>query len=155
METRQKMTIDQKRSFHAMLSVLGYDKTDKVKVVQMFSNGKYSHCSDMDYIDAQTMLREMRALLARGTKTKYINSEEREKLNKLRRGCIKAVFAWFELRGQKPTMDYVKGVICHSANKNNINDLTESELTRSYNEFCRKQSVLLTARKNDFIVSNN
>lgn len=157
METneRQKMTKDQKRSFHAMLSVLGYEKTDKIKVVELFSNGKYSHCSDMDYIDAQTMLREMRTLLARNNRPKHINSEEREKLDKLRKGCIRAVFAWFEVRGQKPTMEYVKGVICHSANKNNINDLTESELTRTYNEFCRKQSVVLRAKKNDFVISNN
>lgn len=149
------MTNDQKMSFHAMLSVLGYEKTDKIKVVQMFSNGKYSHCSDMDYIDAQTMLREMRTLLARSNRPKYINSEEQKKLDKLRKGCIRAVFAWVEVRGQKASMEYVKGIICRAAQRNNINELTEHELTRVYNEFCRKQSVLLHSKKNDFVVSNN
>lgn len=156
METnqRQKMTNDQKRSFHAMLSVLGYENTDKIKVVQKFSNGKYSHCSDMDYIDAQTMLREMRTLLARSNRPKHLNSDQK-KLDKLRKGCIRAVFAWVEIRGQKASMEYVKGIICRAAQRNNINELTESELTRVYNEFCRKQSVLLTAKKNDYIIYNN
>ena len=77
------------------------------------------------------------------------------KLDRKRKGVIKAIFRWFELRGQQPTMEYVKGVACRAAGKTSFNEISPAELSRIYAEFCKKQRTVGAMVQEDFSVSLN
>ena len=66
---------------------------------------------------------------------------DRVELDRKRKGVIRAIFRWLELRGVNASMEYVKAIACRAAKRDRFNDISLGELTRVYAEFCRKQET--------------
>ena len=69
------------------------------------------------------------------------------KLDRQRKGVIRAIYRWLELRGvTNASMDYVKAIACRAAKADSFNRISPDALTRVYAEFCHKQESLSAMR---------
>jgi hypothetical protein len=75
-------------------------------------------------------------------KPRELKNRDTDKMDRKRKGLIKAVFRWYDLQGKTVSMEYVIGTICKAGGVSRINDLTETDLQRLYAEFCRKQKAV-------------
>ena len=69
------------------------------------------------------------------------------KLDRQRKGVIRAIYRWLELRGvTNASMDYVKAIACRAAKADSFNRISPDALTRVYAEFCHKQESPIRTR---------
>lgn len=146
METKIKnsgISDAQRRSLFLNFKALGLDDDGRHYFISDFTRGRTSSLKDLGYIEAQDLLRYLGELRR--------NPQERKRHDELdtkRKGVMKAIGRYLELCGQHPTSAYIKAVavraagLAESETNHDFNRIPGATLTRIYNEFCRKQSVL-------------
>ena len=139
--TINPMTAQERRHIYFLLSRLNLTKEVGDELCPEWTNGRASKISELQFIDAQNIIRYLNGLMQNPRNSPPVGELEGAALDKKRKGLIKAVFRWYELQGKKVTMDYVKATICRAGGVSSINDLTIKDLTRLYAEFCRKQKA--------------
>lgn len=155
-------TTQQNRHLHWLFNQLGVTNKDAIaEIVWDFTGHRTNHTGELSFIECMNLINTLNGMRV---KKQYTTSEridncgndyDRERLDKKRKGVIKAIFRWFELRGKQPTMEYVKGVACRAAGVNRFNEISESALTRIYAEFCKKQRTVEAMHTDDFEICLN
>ena len=150
-------TTEQNRRLWWQAGQLGLDKEAMAGVVLEFTEGRTCHTSELSYLECRELTEFLQGTLighgrrdsrAERTGRKPDGDPDRVKLDRKRKGVIKAIFRWFELRGQQPTMEYVKGVACRAAKADSFNRISPDALTRVYAEFCHKQEAVQLGMRN-------
>lgn len=138
-----KISDVQRRSLFFNFKELGMSDMGRHCFIRDFTHGRTSSIRDLEYIEAQDMLRQLQEM------RRYPQSRKRhDELDTKRKGVIKAIGRYLELCGQHPTLEYIKGVAVRAAGlvptevNHDFNRIDGATLTRIYNEFCRKQSVV-------------
>lgn len=153
--TPNPRTAKQNRRLWWLAGQLGIDREAMGEVVLSLTEGRTRHTSELSYMEARELVEFLQQTLdpkGLGTSTSkhtdmyHDGHPDRMQLDRKRKGVIKAIFRWFELRGQQPTIEYVKAVACRAAGKDSFNDISRGELTRIYAEFCHKQETLSAMR---------
>ena len=162
--TPNPRTKEQNRRLWWIAGQLGISREAMADIVLEFTNGRTSHTSELSFLECRELTaflhntlteHKLRENAATRIDQKPDNDPERLTLDRKRKGVIKAIFRWFELRGQQPTMEYVKGVACRAAGKTSFNEISPAELSRIYAEFCKKQRTVEAMAQEDFFVSLN
>lgn len=156
-------TNEQNRKLHWLFGQLGITDPDaKSEIIYNFTGGRTCRSRELEFIECMELIKWLDNTLKsqRLTKSERIDQRidddpERVKLDKLRKGLIKAIFRWYELRGFSVTMDYVKATACRAAGVERFNRISPSRLTDLYHEFCRKQKAVDEISKDDFSICPN
>jgi len=156
--THNPRTVQQNRHLYWLFGQLGIKDKDAIaEIVWEHTNHRTHHTGELQFIEAMELIRSLESLCKkpRQTTSERIDrmpedTPERAELDRKRKGLIKAIFRWFELRGVNTTMQYVKAVACRAAGVDNFNDISSAALTRLYAEFCRKQKAVEAMQPNDF-----
>ncbi|MDR2009229.1 MAG: hypothetical protein LBQ22_01955 [Bacteroidales bacterium] len=140
----KKRSASQNKHLYWLFSKLNIKNDTKADLAWHYSRNRSEHTSDLSYIECQQLINDLEKLLCKQEKNKIknINSEDIEKLDKYRKGLIKAIFSWYDLQNKKVDLKYVKATACRAAGVEKFNDITILSLTRLYGEFCRKQTAL-------------
>lgn len=156
-------TTDQNRTLYGLFSRLNI--TDKLEISEMVfkaTNKRTIHTSELTFIECRDLITSLEDVFKRkrdsqSAKVDTMRPEAPEKLSldKKRKGLLKAIFRWFELQGKVVTIDYVKGVACRAAKVENFNDITSSQLSTLYAEFCRKQRAREVMQSDDWDICQN
>ena len=162
--TKNPRTSGQNRMLGWLADQLGIDKETMEEIVWDFTEGRTIHTSELTFLECRDLTDFLQGtLIQRNRRTGEAEridqlmpeQMERVKLDRKRKGVIKAIFRWFELRGQQPTMEYVKGVACRAAGKTRFNEISPAELSRIYAEFCNKQRTVAAMVQDDYSISMN
>ena len=141
--TANPRTADQNRKLWWLAGQLGIDKEAMGDIVLEFTSGRTCHTSELSFLECREITEFMQSTLVPGGKRRNTEREtERDILDRKRKGVIRAIFRWLELRGVKASMEYVKAIACRAAKRDRFNDISLGELTRVYAEFCRKQEAV-------------
>ena len=138
-------TISQNKKLYWLLNELGL-KDSVGDLVADETNGRTRHTSELTFIECMNLIRRLEQYI-HTPQEKSASRKNSDRLDRKRKGVMKAIFAYGELLGQKWTMDYVKRIAARAGGKDSFNDLTEGDLSRIYNEFCRKQAAARTRRE--------
>ena len=162
--TKNPRTNAQNRRLWWLAGQLGIDREAMAEIVLEFTEGRTSHTSELSFLECLDLTKFLQGTLIQRnlrngesvrTDSRPEGDPERVKLDRKRKGVIKAIFRWFELRGQQPTIEYVKGVACRAAGKTSFNEISPAELSRIYAEFCKKQRTVGAMVQEDFSISLN
>ena len=134
-----KRTLNQNRRLFWLLNELGL-KDSVADLVSDETNGRTTHTSELTFIECMNLIRRLEQY-TRKAQEKPASRSTAARMDKKRKGVIKAICAYGELNGVKYTVDYAKSMACRAASRDKFNEITEGELTRIYNEFCRKQTA--------------
>ena len=136
-------TADQNRKLWWLAGQLGLDKEAMADVVLEFTEGRTCHTSELTFLECRELTEFLQKTLIPGGRSNSSTKgeTERDMLDRKRKGVLRAIFRWLELRGVKASMEYVKAIACRAAKRDRFNDLTVGELTRVYAEFCHKQEA--------------
>ena len=133
----------QRRSLFLNFKALGLDDDGRHNFISDFTRGRTDSMKDLGYIEAQDLLRYLGELRRNPQERK-----RRDDLDRKRKGVMRAIGKYLEMCGQHPTSAYIKAVavraagLAESETNHDFNRIPGATLTRIYNEFCRKQSVL-------------
>jgi hypothetical protein len=162
---RNPRTNEQNRKLYWLFSQLDIrDKDVIADIVGNFTNGRTVRTSRLDFLECADLIKWLDNTLKNKGKRETTSgrientspeSGEYKKLDRLRKGVIKAIFRWYELRGQEVTMDYVKATACRAAGSDGFNGISPARLTDIYHEFCRKQRTVETANGDDVNICMN
>ena len=139
-------TLNQNRKLYWLLNELGL-KDSVADLVSDETNGRTTHTSELTFIECMNLIRRLEQHTRKAQErpndgtNKTDGTNKRDKMDKKRKGVIKAICAYGELCGLKYTVDYAKSIATRAAGRDSFNELTEGDLTRVYNEFCRKQTA--------------
>ena len=134
-----KRTLNQNRRLYWLLNELGL-KDSVADLVSDETNGRTTHTSELTFIECMNLIRRLEQY-TRKAQEKPASRNEPNKMDRKRKGVIKAICAYGELCGVKYTVDYAKSIATRAAGSDSFNEISEGELTRIYNEFCRKQTA--------------
>lgn len=134
-----KRTLNQNRRLYWLLNELGL-KDSVADLVSDETNGRTTHTSELTFIECMNLIRRLEQY-TRKAQEKPASRSTSDRMDKKRKGVIKAICAYGELCGVKYTVDYAKSIATRAAGRDSFNEITEGELTRIYNEFCRKQTA--------------
>lgn len=134
-----KRTLNQNRRLYWLLNELGL-KDSVADLVSDETNGRTTHTSELTFIECMNLIRRLEQY-TRKAQEKPASRSTAARMDKKRKGVIKAICAYGELNGVKYTVDYAKSIAKRAAGRDSFNEITEGELTRIYNEFCRKQTA--------------
>ena len=145
-------TADQNRKLWWLAGQLGLDKEAMADVVLEFTSGRTPHTSELTFLECRELTEFLQGTLIghdrqRETKSERIDgfqkdSPQRLDLDRKRKGVIRAIYRWLELRGvTNASMDYVKAIACRAAKADSFNRISPEALSRVYAEFCRKQEA--------------
>lgn len=144
-------TTEQNRRLWWLAGQLGLDKEAMADVVLEFTEGRTCHTSELTFLECRELTEFLQGTLiehdrrdsrAERTDQKRDGDPDRVKLDRQRKGVIRAIYRWLELRGvTNASMDYVKAIACRAAKADNFNRISPDALTRVYAEFCRKQEA--------------
>lgn len=145
-------TTEQNRRLWWLAGQLGLDKEAMADVVLEFTEGRTCHTSELTFLECRELTEFLQGTLighdrrdsrAERTDQKRDGDPDRVKLDRQRKGVIRAIYRWLELRGvTNASMDYVKAIACRAAKADSFNRISPDALTRVYAEFCRKQEVV-------------
>ena len=145
-------TADQNRKLWWLAGQLGLDKEAMADVVLEFTEGRTCHTSELTFLECRELTEFLQGTLighdrrdsrAERTDQKRDGDPDRVKLDRQRKGVIRAIYRWLELRGvTNASMDYVKAIACRAAKADSFNRISPDALTRVYAEFCRKQEAV-------------
>lgn len=135
-----KRTLNQNRRLYWLLNELGL-KDSVADLVSDETNGRTTHTSELTFIECMNLIRRLEQY-TRKAQEKPTTQSKRNRMDKKRKGVIKAICAYGELCGLKYTVAYAKSIATRAAGRDSFNEISEGELTRIYNEFCRKQTVV-------------
>lgn len=149
-------TADQNRKLWWLAGQLGLDKEAMADVVLEFTEGRTCHTSELTFLECRELTEFLQGTLighdrrdsrAERTDQKRDGDPDRVKLDRQRKGVIRAIYRWLELRGvTNASMDYVKAIACRAAKADSFNRISPDALTRVYAEFCHKQESLSAMR---------
>ena len=147
-------TINQNKKLYWLLTELGL-KDSVADLVSDETGGRTTHTSEMTFIECMNLIRRLEQY-TRKAQDNPAGQKKQNTLDRKRKGVMKAIFAYGELLGQKWTTDYVKRIAARAAGRDSFNEITGGELTRIYNEFCRKQTAAKTRVEtgDDFTAGN-
>ena len=134
-----KRTLNQNRRLYWLLNELGL-KESVADLVSDETGGRTTHTSELTFIECMNLIRRLEQYI-RKPQEKPTPQSKQNRMDKKRKGVIKASCAYGELCGVKYTVDYAKSIATRAAGRDSFNEITEGELTRIYNEFCRKQTA--------------
>lgn len=144
-------TTEQNRRLWWLAGQLGLDKEAMADVVLEFTEGRTCHTSELTFLECRELTEFLQGTLighdrrdsrAERTDQKRDGDPDRVKLDRQRKGVIRAIYRWLELRGvTNASMDYVKGIACRAAKADSFNRISPEALSRVYAEFCRKQEA--------------
>ena len=142
---KDKISNGQRRSLFYIFKSMKFNDEMRHDFVSDDTNGRTDSMKELGYIEAQEMIRYLKELNSMPQTRKY-----RSELDRYRKGVIKAISRYFESRGKTDvSMDYIKSTAIRAAGivptgmiSHDFNRIPEATLTRIYNEFCRKQSVV-------------
>lgn len=145
MDVKDRISEGQRRSLFYIFKNMKFDEDMRHDFISDYTDGRTDSMKELGYIEAQEMIRYLQEL-ARTPQTRKYKSE----LDRYRKGVIKAISRYFESRGKTDvSMDYIKSTAIRAAGivptgmvSHDFNRIPEATLTRIYNEFCRKQSVV-------------
>jgi len=146
------MTDAQRRSIFFLLRQLNLTKEVAEEMLPEWTSGRASHISETQFIDAMEIIKYLKSL-SQNPRGQRANDDA--KMDRKRKGLIKAVFAWYDSQGKVVDMKYVIGTICRAGGVERINDLTEADLQRLYAEFCRKQKAQTVINQEQIITFSN
>ncbi len=156
MKTKQRksnpMTDAQRKHIFFLLKQLNMPKEVGDGMCPEWTSGRAAKISELQFIDAMEIIKYLKSLLAN---PRTPQGRDSDKMDKKRKGLIKAVFAWLQLQGKDPDLDYVLGVICKAGGVDYINDLTEVDLQRLYAEFCKKQKAQIEMNQEQILTFSN
>lgn len=145
-------TTEQNRRLWWLAGQLGLDKEAMADVVLEFTEGRTCHTSELTFLECRELTEFLQGTLighgrrdsrAERTDRKRDGDPDRVKLDRQRKGVIRAIYRWLELRGvTNASMDYVKAIACRAAKADSFNRISPEALTRVYAEFCHKQESL-------------
>ncbi len=139
-------TINQNRKLYWLLNELGL-KDSVADLVSDETGGRTTHTSELTFIECMNLIRRLEQYTRKAQErpkdgtNKTNGTDKREKMDRKRKGVIKAICAYGELCGLKYSVDYAKSIATRAAGRDSFNEITSGELTRIYNEFCRKQTA--------------
>lgn len=158
-------TTEQNRRLWWLAGQLGLDKEAMADVVLEFTEGRTCHTSELTFLECRELTEFLQGTLighdrrdsrAERTDQKRDGDPDRVKLDRQRKGVIRAIYRWLELRGvTNASMDYVKAIACRAAKADSFNAISLDELTRVYAEFCRKQKVVDVMTKEVVMIARN
>ena len=134
-----KMTAKQNRQLWWLFGELGL-KDSVGELVSEETNGRTDRVSQLDFIEAMNLIKRLEQY-TRKVQEHPARKRDGDVMDRKRKGVIKAICAYGELIGRQWDADYAKGIATRAAGRDYFNELTEGELTRVYNEFCRKQTA--------------
>lgn len=134
-----KRTLNQNRRLYWLLNELGL-KDSVADLVSDETNGRTTHTSELTFIECMNLIRRLEQY-TRKAQEKPTPQSKQNRMDKKRKGVIKAICAYGELCRLTYTVDYAKSIAKRAAGRDSFNEITEGELTRIYNEFCRKQTA--------------
>ncbi len=162
MATKQTTrTVAQNRRLHWLFGQLNISGEAIEEIAASYSDGRTTHTIELTGKECDMLIGDLQKMLDKRRLSRSENIEvngtdaARATLDRKRKKVIGAIFRWFELRGQKPTMDYVKAVACRAAGAESFNKISPEALNRIYHEFSRKQKVQREMQMNDFTIINN
>ena len=124
----------QRKYLWVLFGRMGWDRETVALNVLGWTNERTTSTKELTFIEAQGLIRNLESSL------RVPHAEKQgEKLNRLRKGVIKAICAYVDMTRGKCTVEYAKGIACRAAGKDEFNRLSEAELSRIYHEFCAKQ----------------
>ena len=132
-------TINQNRRLYWLLNELGL-KDSVADLVSDETGGRTTHSSELTFIECMNLIRRLEQY-TRKAQEKPASRSTPNKMDRKRKGVIKAICAYGELCGLKYSVDYAKSIATRAAGRDSFNEITSGELTRIYNEFCRKQTA--------------
>ena len=142
-------TTEQNRRLWWLAGQLGLDKEAMADVVLEFTEGRTCHTSELTFPECRELTEFLQGTLighdrrdsrAERTDQKRDGDPDRGKLDRPRKGVIRAIFRWLELRGVRGvSVEYVKGIACRAAKADSFNRISPEALSRIYAEFCHKQ----------------
>lgn len=133
----------QRRALFFNFKALGLDDDGRHYFISDFTRGRTGSLKDLGYIEAQDLLRYLGELRRNPQERK-----RRDDLDRKRKGVMRAIGRYLDLCGIQHTAEYIKGVAVRAAGlvptevNHDFNRIDGATLTRIYNEFCRKQSVV-------------
>lgn len=133
-KNESKINEMQLRYLWVLMGRMGWDRETVALNVQEWTDGRTGSTKGLTYIEAQGLIRNLEATLRVPHAEK-----EGEKLNRMRKGVLKAICAYIDMTRGKCTVEYAKGIACRAGGKDDFNRLSEAELSRIYYEFCAKQ----------------
>ncbi len=144
-------TTEQNRRLWWLAGQLGLDKEAMADVVLEFTSGRTPHTSELTFLECRELTEFLQGTLighdrrdsrAERTDQKRDGDPDRVKLDRQRKGVIRAIYRWLELRGvTNASMDYVKAIACRAAKADSFNRISPDALSRVYAEFCHKQET--------------
>ena len=142
---KDKISDGQRRSLFYIFKSMKFNDEMRHDFVSDYTNGRTDSMKELGYIEAQEMIRYLKELNSMPQTRKY-----KSELDRYRKGVIKAISRYFESRGKTDiSMDYIKSTAVRAAGivptgmvSHDFNRIPDATLTRIYNEFCRKQSVV-------------
>ena len=142
---KDKISDGQRRSLFYIFKSMKFNDEMRHDFVSDYTNGRTDSMKELGYIEAQEMIRYLKELNSMPQTRKY-----KSELDRYRKGVIKAISRYFESCGKTDvSMDYIKSTAVRAAGivptgmvSHDFNRIPEATLTRIYNEFCRKQSVV-------------
>jgi hypothetical protein len=150
--TPNPRTKEQNRRLWWIAGQLGISREAMADIVLEFTNGRTCHTSELGFLECRELMVFLKGTL-NGSSTrkgqsdhidqKPDNDPEKVKLDRKRKGVIKAIFRWLELRGvHDVSVEYVKGIACRAAKADSFNRISPEALSRIYAEFCHKQEAI-------------
>lgn len=135
-------TVNQNRKLWWLINELGLRESVS-DLVSDETNGRTTHTSELSFIECMNLIRRLEQYTRKAQEKPA--SVKAASMDRKRKGVIKAICAYGERCGQQYTVDYAKRIATRATGRDSFNEITSSELTRIYNEFCRKQTAA-TAR---------
>lgn len=139
-KTKDTRTVGQNRKLWWLINELGL-KESVGDLVSDETGGRTTHTSDLSFIECMNLIRRLEQYTRKPQENPASGNVPTLTLDRKRKGVIKAICAYGELCGQQYTVEYAKGIATRAAGRDNFNEITAQELTRIYNEFCRKQTA--------------
>ena len=150
--TPNPRTKEQNRRLWWIAGQLGISREAMADIVLEFTNGRTSHTSELSFLECRELTaflhntlteHKLRENAATRIDQKPDNDTERLTLDRKRKGVIRAIFRWLELRGVRGvSVEYVKGIACRAAKADSFNRISPEALSRIYAEFCHKQEAI-------------
>jgi hypothetical protein len=145
-------TAQQNRHLHWLFGQLNIHSADAIAdIVWSFTEGRTNRTSELQFPECTELIKYLNNILkttvprtsrAEKIDTMCEDSEERKRLDRMRKGVIRSIFRWFELQGKVVSMEYVKATACRAAGADSFNTISPKALTRIYHEFCDKQRAI-------------
>ena len=148
-EVKDKISDGQRRSLFYIFKAMKFNEEMRHDFIYDYTNGRTNSMKNLDYLEAQEMIRYLQELKRQPRERKY-----KSELDRYRKGVIKAIGKYYEGCGLDASLDYIKSTAIRAAGivptgmiSHDFNRIPEATLTRIYNEFCRKQSVAKAKNK--------